>query len=65
MFKVICNKFTLDINKKAPTKRSFGYKQLSRVIITALGLEFKLFNPDLVTLARGKEKSFLSCWSDK
>lgn len=56
MFNVVCNKFTLDINKKTSTKRSFVYKQLSRVIITALRLEFKLSISDLIPLARGKEK---------
>lgn len=56
MFNVLCNKFALDINKKASTKRSSAYKQLSRIFITALRLEFKLFNSNLVPLARGKEK---------
>lgn len=41
---------------RKPPLRSSAYKQLSRVIITALRLEFKLFNSNLVPLARGKEK---------
>lgn len=56
MFNVLCNKFTLDINKKASTKGSFAYKQLRRVISIALRLELKLFNSDLVPLAMEKEK---------
>lgn len=53
---MICDKFILDIDKKASTKEPLP---MYRVVTAMLRLVFKLFNSDLVSLSRGWDRVLL------